>query len=178
MYLLGLGFFVDVMMMMCVCVCIYKHVKYCMRRPGNIVLSSKYIYLSDNLIYIPITYTHTIGPKGYFLIIDKLNETLDARIKRWKKAKKKSMKKAAVSQIVPLRVGRRGYRKSASADEAGSRNNANGTNRSSGINNPLITEDQLDVALQISSALMYLHEKNIMFRDLKPQNIGFDGKEE
>ena len=87
------------------------------------------------------------------------------------------MKKAAVSQIVPLRVGRRGYRKSASADEAGSRNNANGTNRSSGINNPLITEDQLDVALQISSALMYLHEKNIMFRDLKPQNIGFDGKE-
>ena len=83
-----------------------------------------------------------------------------------------------MSQIVPLRVGRRGYRKSASADEAGSRNNANGTKRSSGINNSLITEDQLDVALQISSALMYLHEKNIMFRDLKPQNIGFDGKEE
>ena len=48
MYLLGLGFFVDVMMMMCVCVCIYKHVKYCMRRPGNI------------LFYLPSIYTYLI----------------------------------------------------------------------------------------------------------------------
>ncbi|KAL7533608.1 hypothetical protein ACHAXR_009364, partial [Thalassiosira sp. AJA248-18] len=29
------------------------------------------------------------GPKGYFLIIDRLNETLDMRLKRWKKEKKK-----------------------------------------------------------------------------------------
>ena len=48
MYLLGLGFFVDVMMMMCVCVCIYKHVKYCMRRPGGI------------LFYLPSIYTYLI----------------------------------------------------------------------------------------------------------------------
>ena len=40
----------------------------------------------------------------------------------------------------------------------------------------LISEDQVDVALQMSSALMYLHSKNVMFRDLKPQNVGFDGK--
>ena len=68
MYLLGLGFFVNVvMMMMCVCVCIYKHVKYCMRRPGNIVLSSKYIYLSDNLISPLHTHTHTHNrSKGIF----------------------------------------------------------------------------------------------------------------
>ena len=29
------------------------------------------------------------GPKGYFLIIDRLDETLDARIKRWKKGRRR-----------------------------------------------------------------------------------------
>eukprot|EP00985_Skeletonema_marinoi_P027460 scaffold22555_cov119-Skeletonema_marinoi.AAC.1 len=37
-----------------------------------------------------------------------------------------------------------------------------------------ITEGQWDVCLRIAAALDYLHEKNIIFRDLKPANVGFD----
>ena len=32
-------------------------------------------------------------------------------------------------------------------------------------------------ALQISAAMVYLHNHSVIFRDLKPDNIGFDGKE-
>ena len=32
----------------------------------------------------------------------------------------------------------------------------------------LIGEEQVDVGLRIASAMVYLHERNIIFRDLKP----------
>lgn len=33
---------------------------------------------------------------------------------------------------------------------------------------------KIKLALQVSEALNFLHEKNIMYRDIKPENIGFD----
>jgi len=37
--------------------------------------------------------------------------------------------------------------------------------------------EKLDMALQLSQALKYLHEQNLVFRDLKPQNVGLIGNQ-
>mmetsp|Transcript_24203 Transcript_24203/g.37953 ORF Transcript_24203/g.37953 Transcript_24203/m.37953 type:complete len:496 (-) Transcript_24203:135-1622(-) len=81
------------------------------------------------------------GPKGFFLIIDRLDDTLDRRLRKWERARK------GILSNIKLK-------------------DPDGENR--------ITEKQWDVCLRIAAALDYLHEKNIIFRDLKPANVGFD----
>jgi len=66
---------------------------------------------------------------GYFILLDKLDETLHDRIEMWKRP-----------------------------DSFGG----------------IPTSEQIDVAHTISRAMCYLHSKKIMFRDLKPDNVGFD----
>ena len=67
---------------------------------------------------------------GYFILLDKLKETLQGRIDGWKRSPKCMLQGPTVKQI--------------------------------------------DIALSISDAVTYLHSKNIVFRDLKPANVGFD----
>ena len=91
------------------------------------------------------------GPKGYFLIIDRLEETLDNRIAKWKGATKPSRR----SSRLLIKSTKKNDEEDGSAAKQ-------------------LLSQQLNVVLQIAAAMVYLHEKNIIFRDLKPANVGFD----
>jgi len=83
-------------------------------------------------------------PKGYFLLLDKLEFTLDGKIEDWKEEESTGNLKQRQNLD---RNGRRHQK---------------------------LLADRLQIASDIASAILYLHQNKIIYRDLKPDNIGFD----
>jgi len=84
---------------------------------------------------------------SYFLITERLADTLDRRIREWKREQLSFKKLAEQSSDQKIETWKLMMRKTS-------------------------------YALQISNALTYLHERQLLYRDLKPQNIGFLGDNE
>lgn len=82
---------------------------------------------------------------GLFIVIDQLVETLDERMKNWK----------AEMQEMPNGMF---YKLSREHKD---------TQRK-------LLKERLEVALDVAKVIQYLHSFDIVFRDLKPDNIGFD----
>ena len=86
---------------------------------------------------------------GFFITVDRLYDTLESRLEHWRAEHEKNH---------PGGGGRLFARMSAEYKEKKKQE----------------LRERIQIALQIAQAIEYLHDKEIMFRDLKPDNIGFD----
>jgi len=95
--------------------------------------------------------------RGYFLVLDRLYDTLSERIyNTWQEQHHVEMAMASSSGCLCLPFGKKN-------------NQANEEERRH-------LEERLKVAFDISAALKFLHSKSIIYRDIKPENLGFDGE--
>ncbi len=101
---------------------------------------------------------------GHFLVIERLEVILKKQLKEWELERRKIAGHFMAGKMYPDEAKIVGatsvnhkYRRIRQIDY---------------LNRMYIY--RLRVAVQVASAVMYLHERNILHRDIKPQNIGFD----
>jgi len=80
----------------------------------------------------------------YFIVMDRLYDTLEKRLKKWEAQKNR------ISGLAGRLTDRKGDKKTA------------------------LLEERIVAAFDLAAAVEHLHANNILYRDLKPENIGFD----
>lgn len=97
--------------------------------------------------------------EGFFLVTDMLRETLSDRLKYWRKNfQKKKVTPSSILQGAALK----------------SRRLSNFCNKTNGSHCNAMYNRIENTVLGIAEGMEYIHSKQLVLRDLKPSNIGFD----
>lgn len=119
---------------------------------ADLLLEAKYLSALSNHPHPSIISLHGVAAAGaagfatgqmggYFLIVDRLYDTLDKRIDIWKELKRRKLRHSSPQNMKLLQA---------------------------------MFLQRLQVACDICSAIRHLHNLKVVFRDLKPDNVGFD----
>jgi serine/threonine protein kinase len=116
---------------------------------------------------------------GFFLLLDRLDETLDQRIVTWQRLEAVQEAQAAQnsSNMVTDLWRRFSHHGNHHDNHGDNRNHHSVMQKEQELSlkqqRQHVYLEKLGVCSDISSALAYLHERGVIFRDLKPNNIGF-----
>lgn len=115
---------------------------------GDLVVETRFLYHLEHPNIIKLRGIASVDPfsKDYFVILDRLHDTLQDRLGQWKLRKQQ-------------------------AKTIWNRLNCGGSSKLFSIK---LLEEQLTAAFDLSAAFVYLHDRQICHRDIKPENIGFD----